>query len=315
MILSGSTLFGTTYYGGASGVGTVFSLSTSGGSPTILHSFASSSDGRNPYGSLALAGSTLYGTTYLGGSANNGTIFKVDTNGGNYSVLLQFASGGAQGAEPYYGPLTVVGSTIYGMARDGSGGSGKGTIFKLNTDGTNFTVLHTFAGGSGDGQTPYGSLTLIGSSLYGMTSAGGASSGGTVFKIDTDGSNFALLHSFAGGSSDGIKPDDSLTWDGAATFYGTTYNGGASNGGTLFAMAIDGSSFSLLNSFTGTPDGSSPNGTLLISGSMLYGTTYLGGTGSNGTIFSFAPIPEPGTYALLAGLGGLGLALYRRRPA
>jgi uncharacterized repeat protein (TIGR03803 family) len=64
-------------------------------------------------------------------------------------------------------------------------------------------ILHSFTGGASDGANPYGSLVLLGSSLYGMTPNGGAPDLGTVFKIHTDGTGFALLHVFTGGAGDG----------------------------------------------------------------------------------------------------------------
>lgn len=77
LTLSGSTLYGTTYDGGANGYGTIFSLPVSGGSPTVLASF-NGTNGARPYGSLTLNGSTLYGTTKNGGAYQDGTVFAVD---------------------------------------------------------------------------------------------------------------------------------------------------------------------------------------------------------------------------------------------
>jgi uncharacterized repeat protein (TIGR03803 family) len=61
------------------------------------------------------------------------------------------------------------------------GDDGAGTIFKINADGTGFTLLHEFADGSDDGSNPMGSLTLVGSTLYGMTPYGGDDGAGTIF--------------------------------------------------------------------------------------------------------------------------------------
>ena len=78
-----------------------------------------------------------------------------------------------------------------------------GAIFAMNLDGGGYQVLHEFAGKPDDGATPYGSLTLVGSRLYGMTSTGGSggisgggSGYGVIFAIDTDGSNYQVLHHF-----------------------------------------------------------------------------------------------------------------------
>ena len=132
--------------------------------------------------------------------------------------------------------LTLSGSTLYGLAYTG-GNNNKGTVFKLDTDGTGFSVLHTFAGGETDGNYPNGALTLVGSTLFGTTISGGTNDAGTVFQLNTDGTDFQLLHSFAGGTEDGATPYDGLVYaDGA--LYGTTYAGGANDGGVVYSLGV-----------------------------------------------------------------------------
>ena len=104
------------------------------------------------------------------------------------------------------GSLTLSGSTLCGMTSSG-GTSGIGTIFKINLDGTGFQLLHSFSGYSyPTAYNPQGSLTLSGSTLYGMTSGGGADSYGTIFQINTDGTGFQVLHSFNADAGDGAMP-------------------------------------------------------------------------------------------------------------
>jgi uncharacterized repeat protein (TIGR03803 family) len=81
LILSGNTLYGTTYAGGSSGKGTVFAVNTDSTGFTNLYNFTGGSDGANPYAGLVLSGSTLYGTAYRGGSSGYGTVFAIATNG------------------------------------------------------------------------------------------------------------------------------------------------------------------------------------------------------------------------------------------
>jgi uncharacterized repeat protein (TIGR03803 family) len=116
-----------------------------------------------------------------------------------------------------YGAPVISGSKLYGMTSSEASG-GKGEIYAMNTDGTGFQVLHQFAGKPDDGHAPYGSPILVGSRLYGMTSAGGSggisgggSGFGVIFAIDTDGSDFQILHNFAGFPNDGNNPTGSLT--------------------------------------------------------------------------------------------------------
>ena len=142
------------------------------------------------------------------------------------------------------------------------------------------TVLHTFAGASGDGALPRGDVTIAGGLLYGMTSEGGLNNAGSVFRLDPNGSSEALIHSFALGSN----PAGSLVLNGS-TFFGMTNGGGTGSVGTIFSLTTAGVYQTLWN-FTGSAtDGSSPLGSLVLSGSTLYGMTQFGGTSGTGTIF------------------------------
>ena len=79
LVLSGNTLYGTAEYGGSSGCGTVFKVNTNGTGFSTLYSFTGGADGGNPEAGPILSGNSLYGTAGCGGSANNGTVFKVHT--------------------------------------------------------------------------------------------------------------------------------------------------------------------------------------------------------------------------------------------
>jgi uncharacterized repeat protein (TIGR03803 family) len=132
----------------------------------------------------------------------------------------------------------------------GGGGHGDGTIFKVNTDGSDYTILHTFRGGREDGACPNGSLTLCGSTLYGMTCSGGSddyfANYGTIFQINTDGSNFKVLHSFLGGNQGYNLQGDVVVSD--STLYGMTLQGGEHGWGLVFSFTIpEPSTISLLS--------------------------------------------------------------------
>ncbi|MGA3117742.1 MAG: choice-of-anchor tandem repeat GloVer-containing protein [Syntrophobacteraceae bacterium] len=291
LTLSGTTLYGTTADGGANGKGIIFKFDTKKNIETVLYSFAGTGDGANPYGSLTLVGTTLYGMTTYGGANGKGTIFKFDTKKNVETVLYNFGGTG-DGAYPQ-GSFTLVGTTLYGMTNSG-GANDKGTIFEFDTKKNVETVLYSFAG-TGDGAYPQGSFTLVGTTLYGMTNSGGANDKGTtytygtIFKFDTKKNIETVLHSF-GGTSDGADPTWSLTLSGT-TLYGMTWQGGTSGWGTIFKFDTKKNVETVLYNFGGTSDGANPSTSLILSETTLYGMTCWGGAGAtyhgNGTVFAF----------------------------
>lgn len=278
LIASNATLYGMTS-------GLVFKMNTNGSSCSNLHSFSSyGGNGKSPYAALTLLGTNLYGMTVEGG-AGVGVVFCVSTNGVGYTNLHVFNSNATNGSMPY-GSLTLANGKLYGMTQRG-GASGFGTLFGMNLDGSGYTNLHAFAGGAADGAYPGGEVTLSGTYFYGMTSQGGAAGLGVVFRVNTDGSGYTILHSFAGYPTDGAAPPRSLTLDGS-TLYGMTQQGGAATAkvGMVFRMNTDGSGYTNLHSFAGgTSDGATPLGSLTLANGWLYGMTSAGGAGNKGTLF------------------------------
>ena len=284
LTVSNDTLYGMSMYGGTSGNGALFQMNSDGSGYTNLHSFVGTNDGMYPQDKLTLSGSTLYGMTFAGGSSNLGVIFKIDISGSSFTNLHSFVGGATDGSHPR-GSLVLSGSSLYGMAAYG-GDYNSGMVFRVNTDGSGYTNLHSFAGGDGDGANPWGSLILSGSTLYGMTFAGGSSNAGTIFGINLDGSGYTNLHSFVGGASDGKHPQGSLSLWGS-NLCGMTLSGGSYNSGTVFRVNSDGSAFQVLHSFVGgDDDGRYPLGSLTTIGSTFYGMTYHGGSADFGVIFS-----------------------------
>jgi len=289
LILSGNTLYGTAQYGGLQGQGVVFKVNTDGTGFTNLYGFTGGSDGADPVGVLVLSGNTLYGTTFNGGSGDNGTVFALNTDGTGFTNLYRF-TGGSDGASPV-GVLALSGNTLYGTAYFG-GSTGNGVVFGVNTDGTGFTNLHSFTNGS-DGANPLSGLVLSGNTLYGTAQGGGNLGWGTVFAVGTDGTGFTTLYTFTFGS-DGGDPFAGLILLGS-TLYGTTvYDdvGGLSGDGTVFAVNTNNTGFTTLHIFAGS-DGSVPFAGLILSGNTLYGTTSEGGRWNNGTVFSLALGAQP----------------------
>jgi uncharacterized repeat protein (TIGR03803 family) len=249
---------------------------------TKLLDFDGTTKGAAPQGSLYQDGGFFYGTTADGGTNNRGTVFKIQPDGTGYVKLLDF-NGTGNGSNPD-GDLTYDGSFLYGMTRLG-GTSNMGTVFKIKLDGTGFVKLLDF-NGTGNGQQPQGSLIYDGVFLYGLTATGGANNGGTIFKIKTDGTGYALLLDFS--STTGINPSGTLFSD-SFFLYGLTARGGTNNNGTIFKIKSDGTGFLKLLDFAGATNGRAPLGSLITDGLFLYGMTQQGGTSDAGTIFKIKP--------------------------
>jgi uncharacterized repeat protein (TIGR03803 family) len=187
LVLSGNTLYGTASEGGTSGFGTVFAVNTNGTGFTNLYSFTNGNDGSMPSAGLVLSGNTLYGTAFLGGSSDNGTVFALSTNGTDFTILHGFTALDAatdttnsDGAWPVAG-LILSGNILYGTTIEGGRYDG-GTVFAVNTDGTGFTTLYNFTGGS-EGYAPEAGLILSGNTLYGTVYDGGTNGHGAIFSL------------------------------------------------------------------------------------------------------------------------------------
>ena len=287
LTLSNGTFYGTTFTGGTSGRGTVFSI-TPAGTEHVLYSFSGSSDGSGPQAAPIVVNGVLYGTTFRGGStgcegAGCGTVFST-TTGGTETILHRFA-GGHDGLLPSAGLLDVNGR-LFGTTSEGGGhscgGGGCGTVFTVTTSGRE-RVPYRFK--DRKGASPLAPLIDVNGVLYGTTFFGGRLGNGTVFRITTGGSE-AVLHNF-GSSGDGEYPEASLI-DVDGVLYGTTYGGPAPNGGlgTIFSITRGGAE-KVLHSFANiSHDGSNPSANLVELNGVLYGTTDYGGANGGGTLFS-----------------------------
>lgn len=281
-------VFGTTNSGGASNLGTVYTMNRDGGSFRILHAFTGKSDdGARPWSPVVLDRSGfLYGTTPVGGeSGSGGTVFRLASSGVAYGTLHSFFGGDGDGWFPASAPLLDAAGRIYGTTVNG-GPHNAGTVYSLNPDGSGFRILHAFAyAPSSDGAEPYAGLVLDGSgNLYGATSYGGSANHGTVFLLRTDGTGFKVLHAFSGGTEDGLEPMTALIWDGGVRMFGTTRGGGQFSSGVLFEISTDGARYRTLHHFAAAAEGASATVTLGPDAS-LYGTTAFGGPFGEGTAF------------------------------
>ncbi len=284
-------LYGTTYEGGTNGWGTAFKMNPDGTGYQLLHAFGSSvTDGVHPFAGLIQGqDGALYGTTYEGGTNDLGTTFKINRDGSGYVEVHAFGATISDGQNPCAGLMQASDGKLYGTTLYG-GPNDAGVVYQISTNGTIYTLLHTFGNSWNDGQNPEGGL-VEGSdgNLYGTTYYGGSNYLGTVYKISKNGTNvYALLHSFSGFIGDGWNPGASLTKGCGGAFYSTTEAGGENGAGVVFALNEDGSGYELLHGFVNTNgDAQVPeSGVLVASDGALYGTGFFGGNTGNETTLS-----------------------------
>ena len=285
--------YSTTFQGGLNNLGTIFRL-TPDGAFTSLLSF-NGTNGAAPYAALVRgADGNFYGTTFTGGVSNWGTIFLITTNGA-LTNLFSFTgtNNPYQGANPGAALVQASDGSFYGTADYGGltnasyGGHGYGAVFQFTTNGT-VTVPAVFD--NTNGAHPSGGLALgKDGNFYGTTTFGGSGirgtfpGYGTVFKMAPDGT-LTNIYSFTG-FNDGGFPYASLVEGNDGNFYGTTYNGGTNQLGTVFSIT-PGGQFKALYSFMSSSVGGYPYGSLVQgSDGNLYGTTSIGGGNQFGTIF------------------------------
>lgn len=328
---SDKNLFGTTTLGGAHDGGAVFELLFQPGSGKyhykVLYNFcvqANCEDGANPTdGKLIMdTAGNIYGTTSGGGTAQNGTIFRLVPNGAKTRYVLETLynfcarlSGCEDGSVPS-GGLTYFGassgtlydgtSPLYGST-EGGGRHADGTVYSFTPNVHTWVqrVLYFFCTqqNCADGRKPKGGVTVDkNGNLIGTTAFGGNNDNGVVFKlVPTTKGHWAesALYTFcaAEGCTDGAVPQTGVIIDGAGSIWGTTSNGGiAVDGvcvqgcGTIFKITPNGTE-SLAYSFCSQADcadGGIPSGLVMNAAGTIYGATAKGGTGAHGTIFSFA---------------------------
>jgi len=304
--------YGTTYGGGMNNNGTVFRISP-GGSYTSLYSFVGSpTGGGHPQAGLVQGSdSNFYGTTYLGGSVNSGTVFRISPSG-TYTTLYSFVGYPTDGNGPLGELVQGTDANFYGTTYYGGTNSCScGTVFRISPSGT-YTSLYSFGSSAIDGASPEAGL-VQGSdgNFYGTTSVGGTSTNcgptgcGTMFRISPSGS-YTSLYSFGNYTNDGAAPAG-LVQGSDGNFYGTTYLGGlitlCANGcGMVFRINPSGSETNLY-SFVGSPNDGQEPAAGLVQGSdgNFYGTTLEGGAASSGTVFR---ISSSGSYSNLYSFKG-----------
>ena len=353
--LVGSTLWGRTTFGGSNNQGgVIWRLDPSRpGTYKVAHSFGGSKV-RYPRGSTGpdvanphhdwlrptAGGATLVGAALYGGRTNQGGVYAFNASKQiRYRVLHSFngissanPNGSAEdGAQPHSNPVPVndlrgkqilVGMTAFG------GANGTGSLYKLNSDGSGFKVLHSFVAANGD--TPHGFVIQRGHRLYGMTRYGGItapesnfasksdhkpykSGNGSVFSFNLKTNKLRVLHLFsyqgptvptlANGGYDGAVPDHGGLTYRNGRLYGLTTVGGKTGSGVLFSLNIDGSGYRIEHTFGTAKDVAQPHGTLMPGpDGKLYALAATGGTSGSGGVFRFDP--KSRKYQVLHSFGG-----------
>lgn len=229
LLFDGTALYGTTEVdGGLNHQGIIFKLDLTG-QFSVLHKFNGNDGGQSRAGLLLAQDGMLYGTTTAGGVNNGGVVFRINRSGQHFVVLHAFSD--SDGTLPRGKLIQDAQGYLYGTTL--SGGVGYGTVFKLNPADGAYVVLHTFIGQANDGAKPISGM-IFGQDgyLYGTTSGGGPRDDGTLFRVNTTGTDFRILHFFNG--KDGSSPQGELTVGNDGHFYGTTFNGGVANVGAIF---------------------------------------------------------------------------------
>ncbi|MGH7972371.1 MAG: choice-of-anchor tandem repeat GloVer-containing protein, partial [Limisphaerales bacterium] len=225
---------------------------------------------------LEASDGVLYGTATEDGPGTSLVVFRLKEDGTDFGVLHTFGDTllGPPGVKLTEGSDGMLyGTTEYGgMYTNEHHPLGAGTVFRLNKDGTSYSIIRHFGAFEADGVAPLGRL-LQGSdgALYGTTWLGGSNYSGTVFKLTPDGTSYAILKHFDGGSQGGV-PVQGMIEGSDGVLYGTTGDWYSPRNGTVFRLNKDGTGFKVLLQTDWLPSAlaEGPDG-------ALYGVTQFGG--------------------------------------
>jgi uncharacterized repeat protein (TIGR03803 family) len=270
-------IYGTCSNGGLFGFGSVWRYT--GLNLNILHNFQGGESGSYPRSGVILADDgDLYGAAQFGGVNNQGTIFKIGTDGSGFETLYNLNSTTSDGRYPLGKLVESSPGTFLGTCSEG-GSSGSGTVFSI-TAGGEYSVLKSLLSPVDGGFPKTGLSQEIDGKFYGVTEFGGSNGFGTIFSVEESG-NFSAIHNF-NYTSDGANPQSSLTVDGENLF-GATTTGGANNFGTLISFNTD-NQVEKLHDFSLPLNGSAPEG-IVSAGNSFYGITSTGGDFNTGTFY------------------------------
>jgi uncharacterized repeat protein (TIGR03803 family) len=299
-------IYGTAGNGGANGLGVVFELKESGGTwiEQILHNFSVAPDGSGPGGSNLTLGpsGTLYGTTALGGSKNEGVAYLLVNNAGSWQeqIIHTFGKSTGDGRNPFGTLAMDAAGNLYGVTTSG-GAFGAGTVFELKLSKTGSwgeKILYSFNSNGQDGNSPVCSLIFdAAGNLYGTTEAGGLYKGGTVFELLPEANGTwkeEILYNFhsrgTGDRGDADIPLAGVVMDASGNLYGTTTAGGSNDRGAVYRLSPQsggGWKETILYSLNSNIDGlfGPTTGLTFDTAGNLYGTFEEGGTNFAGEVY------------------------------
>ena len=289
-------LYGTTEGGGSTGYGVVFRMTpqaticravTCYWDITAIYTFQGGTDVNGPYGNVTFdSAGNMYGTGG-GGQYNQGAIFKLTHSGGSWTESVIYSFQGSAGSEPNPQLVLDAVGNIYGTTSAG-GAHSWGAVYELSPSGSGWTeqVLYSFTNGS-DGRSPSGGVVFDSAgNLFGSAANNGQNFGGTVFELSpgSGGWAFNLLYSLSGR----MGPEASLTLDSAGNIYGTTFQDGVNELGSVFELSPSngGWIYTDLHDFAGGSDGAHPTSSVALDANgNIFGTSNFAEGFNAGTIF------------------------------
>lgn len=277
--------YGMALKGGANNTGTIYKFDPGTNILTNVYDFPLPLTVMNtpPVHEFVEIAGFLYGVRYLLGSLNAGYIFKYELATGTVTVIHNFDpnTGGVPMAS-----LLNVGGVLYGMGSDDFF-TGYGILFKINTDGTGYTVLKRF-GIDTPGKKPYGTLMIAtNGKVYGVTKLGGDNNEGTLFEYDYSTNSIVVVHSFA--SAHGKFPVGKLI-EVNGKLYGGTSAGGVNGSGVMYEYNITKGTYNVL--YSPVPEfGNQFVSSFIYWNSTFYGLMVDGGLNNAGVIFKMVLVP------------------------
>lgn len=277
-------LYGLLYSGGASGLGTLYEFDPLTSACVIKVNFSGTANGAAPYGSLILASNgLLYGMTTSGGVYSKGTVFEYDLTSNTLTKKIDF-NPSVNGSNPYGDLVEASNGKLYGLTKEG-GSTGYGTLFEFDISTSILTKKVDFTG-LANGKWPYGSLIQAADGyLYGLTSEGGGTTNGTLFRFDISIDTFTKMMDLPMGGPVKVMGSFMEAQDGK--LYGLSFSGGSAGAGVVFSYTTSTNTLTTLASLTGTT-GCRPESTLMqTTDGKIFGLGSAGGFANAGTLFEF----------------------------